>query len=276
MTAATAELKPPAAPAASPQRGASAGVRGETAVVPVFTLVLWLACLLVGGLGFVLPYARPQPPAPPVPVVQAQLIRVELTSQPKPPPEAIQPAPPDPSPPPPLFAPAPPPQAPQLVAVALPSPAVAFALPIEAPARIVEVKQAAFVRPAPPPAPVAPSTAPGRSSSPPSTGPGASSGPPGKNPAPAPAVQTLTYGEGEGNQPAPGYPVAARRAGQEGTVVIRFSVGADGRVLAAEPSSPSPWGALNREALRVVREQWRFKPGPVRLYEVAIRFELRK
>ncbi|NBV24411.1 MAG: energy transducer TonB, partial [Proteobacteria bacterium] len=79
-----------------------------------------------------------------------------------------------------------------------------------------------------------------------------------------------------GNQPAPKYPEAARRSGQEGTVVIRLSVGPDGRVLAAEPSSPSPWGALNREALRVVRENWKFPPGSVRLYDVAIRFELTK
>lgn len=265
MTATTAEPKPTAAPATSPLRSASEGARGETTVVSVFTLVLWLTCLLVGWLGFVLPYARPRPPAPAAPVVQAQLIKVELTSQPKPPPGVIQPAPPDPTQPPPLFAPATPPQAPQFVAVALPSPAVAFALPVEAPARIVEMKQAAFVRPASQPAPVAPGTAPGTSS-----------GPPSMSTAPAPAVQKLIFGDGEGNQPAPGYPAAARRAGQEGTVVIRFSVGAEGRVLAAEPSSPSPWGALNREALRVVREQWRFKPGPVRLYEVAIRFQLTK
>lgn len=265
MTASTAEPRPPAAPAASPQRGVPEGARGETAVAPVFTLVLWLACLLVGGLGFGLPYARPRPPALAAPVLQAEILKVELTSHPAPAPVNVTPPPPDLTQPPPLFAPATPPQAPQLVAVALPSPAVAFALPVEAPARIVEVKQAAFVRPAPQPPPVAPSPAPGPSSSPPSP-----------SAAPAPAVQTLTYGEGEGNQPAPGYPVAARRAGQEGTVVIRFSVGADGRVLAAEPSSPSPWGALNREALRVVREQWRFKPGAVRLYEVAIRFQLTK
>jgi TonB family protein len=89
-------------------------------------------------------------------------------------------------------------------------------------------------------------------------------------------LQTLTFGEGEGKQPKPVYPPPAVRAGQEGTVVVRFSVGTDGRVLAAETSAPSPWGALNREAVRVVREQWRFQPGPVRLHEVAIRFELKK
>jgi protein TonB len=267
MTATTAEPKPPAAPPALPQRGVSEGARGETTIIPVFTLVLWPACLLVGGLGFVLPYARPRPPAVPAPVVQAELIKVELTSNPAPTPANVTPPPPDPSPPPPLFTPTAPPQAPPLVAVALPSPAVAFALPVEAPARIVEVKQAAFVRPPPQPAPVASSSAPA-----PNTG-------AGQTPVatrPAPAVQTLTFGDGEGNQPAPRYPDSARRAGHEGTVVVRFSVGADGRVLAAEPSAPSPWGTLNREALRVIREQWHFKPGDPRIYEVAIRFELRK
>ena len=89
-------------------------------------------------------------------------------------------------------------------------------------------------------------------------------------------MQTLIYGEGEGKQPKPVYPEQANRGGQEGTVVVRFSVGPNGRVLAAEAISPSPWGALNREALRTIREQWRFQPGPVRLYEVAIRFQLTK
>ena len=259
MTAAATLPTAPAAPAEADFK--------ETALAPVVTLVLWLGCLLIGSLGFVLPYARPRPLVPPAPVVQAELIKVELTSPPAPVPAAIQPPPPGPTQPPPLFAPTTPPQAPQLVAVALPSPAVAFALPIEAPTRIVEVKQATFVRPAPQPvpAPAAPSTAPGTSTSQPAV-----------NQATAPAVDTLTFGQGEGRQPAPAYPLAAQRAGQEGTVIIRFSVGADGRVLAAEPSSPSPWAALNREALRVIREQWRFKPGPVRLHEVAIRFELKK
>lgn len=240
--------------------------RVEPALLPIFTLVVWLGCLTVGVLGVVLPYSRPQPAPPAAAVIQAELIKVELAEQPAPVPAA--PAPPTSAEPPPLFAPATPPQAPQLVAVALPSPAVAFAMPVEAPARIVEMKQAAFVRPAPQPivTPVPPGP----------PGPPAPSQPSGKPAPAAPPVQTLTYGLGEGRQPAPRYPEAARRAGQEGTVVVRFSVGADGRVLAAEPSAPSPWGALNREAIRVVREQWQFMPGPVRLFEVAIRFELKK
>ena len=237
----------------------------EVAPVGVLTAVLWLGCVGVGALGFALPYARPRPAALVPPPVQAELIKVELTRSAASPPANIALPLPNPTQPPPLSAPTTPPQAPQLLAVAMPSPAVAFALPIEVPARIVELKQAAFVRPAPQPAPVEPSTAP-------TTG----AGKPSAGIAPAPAVQTLTFGKGEGTQPEPRYPDTARRAGQEGTVVIRFTVGADGRVLAAEPSAPSPWGALNREALRVVREQWRFKPGLPRLCEVAIRFELKK
>lgn len=231
--------------------------------VAVLTSVLWLGCFLVGALGFALPYARPHPATPPAPTLRAELIKVELTSQLASAPASIIQLPPSPPQPPPLSALITPPLTPQFVAVAQPIPAIAFVLPVEAPVRIVESKQAAFVRPAPQPATVAPGTGTGQ----PSVGPA---------PAPAPPVQTLTYGEGEGRQPAPRYPDSSRRAGQEGTVVVRFSVDADGRVLAAEPSAPSPWGALNREALRVVREQWQFKPGPVRLYEVAIRFELKK
>jgi protein TonB len=89
-----------------------------------------------------------------------------------------------------------------------------------------------------------------------------------------PAPQQLTYGQGEGRQPAPEYPYRARREGQEGVVKVRFSVGDDGRVLSAEAASPSPWPILNESAVRVVRERWRFRAGPLRNYEVAIRFQL--
>ncbi len=256
----TTEPTPPAAALAEP------------AFTPVVTLVLWLGCLLVGALGFAFPYARPRPPAVTAPSVQLELLQVELTRAPTPTVASVTAPPSALSQPPPLFAPAPLLPPPQLVAVERPSPAVAFAVPIEAPARIVEVKPSTLLRPAPQTAPVAPSLAPS-----PVSGPGAATGTSsGTAAVAAPAVEALTFGLGEGKQPAPAYPAAARRAGQEGTVVVRFSVGADGRVLAAEASSPAPWAALNHEALRVIREQWHFKPGPVRLHEVAIRFELKK
>ena len=115
--------------------------------------------------------------------------------------------------------------------------------------RIVEAKQAAYVAPAPENRPVAVA---------------------------APPVQRLVHGQGEGRQPAPDYPPQAQRAGQEGVVRVRFSVGENGRVIAAEAAEPSPWGLLNTAAVRTVRERWRFQAGVVRLYEVSIRFEIRK
>ena len=66
------------------------------------------------------------------------------------------------------------------------------------------------------------------------------------------------------------------RQGHEGTVVVRLMVSEDGRVSGAEARLPSPWPPLNEAAVRVVRERWRFHSGPARVYDVAIRFELRK
>jgi protein TonB len=86
----------------------------------------------------------------------------------------------------------------------------------------------------------------------------------------------LTFGEGEGKQPAPDYPRQAMRLGQEGTVLVRLAVDAGGRVVDAQTAIPSPWPLLNQAALRAVRERWRFREGPKRSYEVVIRFELAK
>lgn len=214
----------------------------------VLTLVLWTGCLTIGGLGFVLPYTRPHAPARQPEPVQAEILNVELTNDPLPPPD-VAPTPPDPTQPPPLLDPVPTPPAPALIAVAQPSPAIAFTLPVEGPVRIFEVKEGAYAAP-----PTENRTA----------------------PVAAPPVQRLVHGQGEGRQPAPDYPPQAQRAGQEGTVRVRFSVGENGRVIAAEAAEPCPWGLLNAAAVRTVRERWRFQAGIVRLYEVSIRFEIRK
>jgi TonB family protein len=230
---------------------------------PVVTLVLWFICVVVGAAGLVLGYPRTGPaakqPEPPV-----QILNVNVTEDPG------LPAPPDSGPPPPAPevqpppAPPPPPAdvvvapAPPLVAVAVPNPAIPFALPVEQPSRIVDAKQA--VPPARQTTPTSPQVAiPARPTGPPTGVP-----------------QRLTFGEGEGAQPAPQYPREAVMARQEGTVIVRFTVGADGRVQKAEASKPSSSAMLNQAAVRAVRETWRFRSGPVRLYEVAIEFELRQ
>jgi protein TonB len=206
--------------------------------VSVFTLVVWLDCLVVGGLGFVLAYSRPQPrhevPGP----IKVEMLDVKLTSDPEP---TIQP-PPNSQ----VIEPAPAsPPIPQPVAVAQPSPAIAFALPVEGPVRVVPKQLASYVQSAPTAAAPA-----------------------------APAPQPLVFGQGEGKQPAPEYPARARREGQEGIITVRFTVSENGRVIAAEVISPSSWPLLNESALRAVKEKWRFSPGVTRAYDVVIRFEL--
>jgi len=125
---------------------------------------------------------------------------------------------------------------PDTPAVAAPSPAIAFAEAVDTPVHLVE----------------APRIAPEKS------------------------VIRLTYGEGEGEQPPPEYPPEAVRAGEEGTVVVRMTVGEDGRVTQAEAISPCPWPVLNSAAVRAVRSTWRFRRGPVRIYEVSIQFQINR
>jgi TonB family protein len=247
-TVITAEAVPelPAIPA-PPSR--TSRFRAEIPLMSVVTLVLWLGCVVISGVGFTLPYARPLPSRPEAAPVQAEILEVELTVAASPAHEfGPQPANSLLTPPPVLEPIASPPAA-AMVAVAEPTPAVAFALPVEGPPRLAAPDQA---RHAPRLSPTAGETAmPAR-------------------------LQVIAYGEGEGRQPAPDYPRQAVREGQEGIVTVRFSVGEHGRVLAAEAVTDTPWPLLNDAALRAVKQRWRFRPGPARLYEVAIRFELRR
>lgn len=64
-----------------------------------------------------------------------------------------------------------------------------------------------------------------------------------------------------GRMPRPNYPAAARRSGQEGRVVVQFSVDERGDVVDAKITSSCPHSTLNEEALRTVR-RWKFRPGP--------------
>ncbi len=58
----------------------------------------------------------------------------------------------------------------------------------------------------------------------------------------------------------PNYPSSARRQGQQGTVVVQFTVDERGYVVDAKVLQGSPFSALNEEALRTVR-RFRAKPG---------------
>jgi periplasmic protein TonB len=204
--------------------------------VGVFTLVLWLGCLLIGGLGFALHYSYPRPPQAQPPPVKVEMLEVKLTDNPQPPPESSQNLA--------VTDPSTQPQIPQPIAVAQPSPAIAFTLPVKGPVHVVEASKAAYSQS------ISPATA------------------------TAPAPQRLTFGEGEGKQPAPDYPRRAQQEGQEGGVLVRFTVAENGHVAAAQTLEPCRWPLLNQSALRVVKERWRFSPGPLRVYDVQIRFVL--
>jgi protein TonB len=214
--------------------------------IAVFTLLLWSMVSGVGALGFLLRYERPRLARASEPAIVAQQLQVELTPD-KIPPRDPQPQPDKPAEPtvpdslvqPAIFQP---------IAVAIPGPAIAFALPVERPKRIVDVKRAEY------------------SVSPATNAPAGQAGPP--------SAQPLVFGQGEGKQPSPEYPNTAKRLGQEGTVLVRISVGEDGHVLEAHAKIASPWPLLNEAALRTVRERWRFSKGSSRIYEVPIRFEI--
>ena len=221
----------------------------------LLTLVLWLLLAIVSVAGLALPYAHPQPPDAPPPARPATVLNVKFAHEDatfRAPPHAPPNAATVPTPPP--LAPVTLPPSPALVAVAAANAPVAFALPVEGPVQVVAPREATYVRPDPEPSRVAiPSTA------------------------PTPGLpQRLIIGQGEGRQPVPEYPRRAMTAGQEGSVVVRFSVGEDGRVLAAEAATPCPWPLLNESAVRSIRERWRFATGAVRFFEVVIRFQLDK
>jgi protein TonB len=61
------------------------------------------------------------------------------------------------------------------------------------------------------------------------------------------------------SQPKPKYPSAARRAGQQGTVTLSFTVGSSGKVTSVRVAKSSGHALLDNAALSAIR-RWRFKP----------------
>ncbi len=89
------------------------------------------------------------------------------------------------------------------------------------------------------------------------------------------APETLTFGTGDGRQPAPEYPYNARRLNQTGNIRIRFRTDAAGRVTEAHAVAPCKFSALNESALYTIRNRWRFPPGAPRFCEIEICFKLK-
>jgi protein TonB len=143
--------------------------------------------------------------------------------------EEVKKAPPPdtPPPPPPKLAPPPPPY--------IPPPEINVAVASQsAPGAITAIART------PPPAPVAPAPA----------------------APPRPAVRTPPIIDAKHSCAEPQYPSASRRLEEEGTVVLRFLIDVDGRVVKSEVESSSGHARLD-DAARQALGRCQFKPGTV-------------
>ena len=186
----------------------------EVPLLAVVTFVLWTVTCSVAAVGVLIPYVRPKAVERKEMIVTAETLQVELTSQPIAiDPEEVastaQPEPPD------LDTLVRPMEEPSFTAVADPK-LVQFAMPVEGPVHLVEVKAAAFAAPAEAV----------------------------KTNAPAqiiPAPQQLIYGRGDGLQPEPEYPYRAKREGQEGVVKGRAEQWGGRPRRRGIPRTPRTW-----------------------------------
>lgn len=99
------------------------------------------------------------------------------------------------------------------------------------------------------------------------------------SPAPEPVIEPPRYNAAYLSNPPPPYPLAARRRGIEGTVLIRAEISAEGGCLRAELKKSSGAELLDQAALEAVKK-WRFVPAKrgsqavVAWVEVPITFKL--
>ena len=173
-------------------------------------------------------------------IIPAEVLSEFLTPQPPAPPAPpTPPAPPPPKPAPPKPSPTPP-----KPRVAKPTPApepmpVAIAEPTPAPAApvgVVEPQPAAK----PVEAPVAAAPAPAAP--------------------PAPAIVQPSSDASHLNNPKPVYPAVSKRLGEQGKIVLRVLIGADGIPQKVEIKQSSGFERLDRQAVDTV-SRWRFVPG---------------
>lgn len=169
-------------------------------------------------------------------IVPVQMLSEMITPpapKPEPPAPQPQPQPKAPEPPKPVVQrkPVPPPPAPRPVAIPDPAPAPS------APTGVVEPQP-----PAPPiSAPVAAAPAP-------------------VAPPPAAAVELPSTNADYLQNPKPVYPPVSKRLGEQGKVIVRVLIAADGTAQDAEVRQSSGYERLDRAAVETVRK-WRYVPG---------------
>lgn len=81
------------------------------------------------------------------------------------------------------------------------------------------------------------------------------------NPVPAPVAVVLPSSDADYlNNPAPAYPRMSRRLGEQGTVVLRVFISAEGRAEKVEVRTSSGYARLDEVALETA-QRWRYVPG---------------
>jgi protein TonB len=128
--------------------------------------------------------------------------------------------------------------------------------------------EAVLMSEAPPPTPVAPKTPPQKTPAPPPPAPTSTAPaitqtntPPAAAPT-APAIRTGAVIQPGAHCAKPDYPSASRRMEEEGTVTLKFLIGADGKVLQADIEKSSGFTRLD-EAARNALSKCQFRPGTV-------------
>lgn len=100
---------------------------------------------------------------------------------------------------------------------------------------------------------------------------------PAAEPKPAPApVAAARYDADYLNNPTPGYPQLSRRLGEEGQVLVRVQVSADGKVLSVELKKSSGFERLDEAALKAVAKYRFTSIGHPSSVVVPIKFNLKR
>jgi protein TonB len=216
--------------------------RFPVSMLSLFTAVLWVVFVAAGAAGLKIQYAKLSTAPkvlPPITVerLDVNVIKTEPVGSPKIELTQRQPIP-EPNP---VAAPS----LPSLLPVADPKLDIPFPLAVKDPSKITERSKAV-------PSAVRATPTATKSTS----------------------VEHLTFGEGEGDQPAPDYPTEAKVAHQEGNVIVQMTIGENGDVTDATVTSPCSWPILNQAALRAVRDTWYFGKGPIRYKDIEFVFKL--
>ena len=121
-------------------------------------------------------------------------------------------------------------------------------------------KIAAAPDPAPAPAPDAPTATPEPQPAPPPITAPVAAAPAPVAPAPPPKVELPSSSADYLQNPKPAYPPTSKRMGEQGKVIVRVLIGADGSAQDAQLKTSSGYERLDNAALETVRK-WRYVPG---------------